>query len=71
MTAMYPYAGKKAAGIMSINGIKALRMAGFDEMDMAGLVLGMSLSLTWRGSDIVIFVNDGRSGCISLACCLW
>ncbi len=37
---------------------------GIDEMDMAGLVLGASPSLAWRRSDIVIFVNDGRSGCI-------
>ncbi len=36
---------------------------GIDEMDMAGLVLLASPSLTWRRSDIVVVVNDGRSGC--------
>ncbi len=34
-----------------------------DEMDMAGLVLGTSMSLTWRRSDINIVVNNGRSRC--------
>jgi hypothetical protein len=33
---------------------------------MAGLVLGASLSLMWRRSDIIIVVNNGRSGCIGL-----
>jgi hypothetical protein len=37
-----------------------------DEMDMAGLVLGTSLSLIWRRSDIIIVLKDGRSGCIGL-----
>ncbi len=36
---------------------------GIDEMDMAGLVLGASPSLTWWRSDIIIVVNDGRSMC--------
>jgi hypothetical protein len=32
------------------------------------MVLGASPSLMWRRSDIVIVVNDGRSGCIGLQC---
>jgi hypothetical protein len=32
-------------------------------MDMSGLVLGANPSLTLRRSDIVVLVNDGRSGC--------
>ncbi len=36
---------------------------GIDEMDMAGLVLGASLSLRWWRSDIIIVANDGRSMC--------
>ncbi len=36
---------------------------GIDERDIAGSVLGVSSSLTWRRSDIIIVVNDGRSRC--------
>jgi hypothetical protein len=32
-------------------------------MDMAGLVLGASTSLTCQRSDIIIVINDGRSRC--------
>ncbi len=32
-------------------------------MDLAGSVLGASLSLTWWKSDIIIVINDGRSRC--------
>jgi hypothetical protein len=35
-------------------------------MDVARLVLGVSPDLSWRKSDMVIVVNDGRSGCIGL-----
>jgi hypothetical protein len=38
--------------------------SGIDEMDMAGTVLGASPSLTWRRSDIIIFVNDGSPGAL-------
>ncbi len=40
---------------------------GIDEMGMAGLVLGTSTSLTWRRSDIIIVINDGKSRC----CGIW
>jgi hypothetical protein len=36
---------------------------GIDEMDMAGSMLGASLSLMWWRRDIIIVVNDGRSRC--------
>ncbi len=39
-----------------------------DKMDIAGLVLGASSSLTWRRSDIIIVVNDGRSRCCGVWC---
>ncbi len=39
-----------------------------DDMDMAGLVLGASPSLTWRRSDIIVAVNDDRSGCCGFWC---
>ncbi len=39
---------------------------GIDEMDMAGTVLGANLSLTWRRSDIIIFVNDGSPGALGV-----
>jgi hypothetical protein len=32
-------------------------------MKMAGLVLGVSPSLTWWRSDIIVILNDGRSRC--------
>ncbi len=38
-----------------------------DEIDMAGSVLGVSPSLMWWRSNIIIVVNDGRFRC----CVFW
>ncbi len=47
---------------------RGLGDGGIYGMDMAGSVLGASPSLTWRWSDIVVVVNDGRSRCCEFWC---
>ncbi len=56
---------REGSGRFEVNQLhQSLGDGGIDEMVMAGLVLGASPRLTWRRSDIVIVINDGRSRCI-------